>query len=80
MTEIEALFVFNKEASEICLKDGLIERISKAKALANIATSEDFLENLDADIRNYLWTLSDVLNEVDELVSLLALKNENHVK
>ncbi|MDF2867121.1 MAG: hypothetical protein K0S11_591 [Gammaproteobacteria bacterium] len=76
MTEIEALFILNKKASDICLKDGLIERISKAKALANIATSEDFLENLDADIRNYLWALSDVLNEVDELVSLLALKNE----
>ena len=76
MTEIEALFILNKKAGEICLKDGLIERISKAKALANIATSEDFLENLDADIRNYLWTLSDVLNEVDELISLLALKNE----
>jgi hypothetical protein len=77
MTELDALFILNKKASDICLKDGLIERISKAKALANIATNEDFLENLDADIRNYLWALSDVLNEVDELISLMALNNEN---
>lgn len=76
MTETEPLFTLNKNASEMCLKDGLIERISKAKALANIATSEDFLENLDVDIRNYLWALSDVLNEVDELISLLNLKTE----
>lgn len=76
MTEIQALFTLNKNANETTIRDGLIARISKAKALANIATSEDFLENLDVDIRNYLWALSDVLNELDELANLFALQGE----
>jgi hypothetical protein len=79
MNQPEGLFELNIKASDMCIKDGLIERISKAKALANIATSEDFLENFDKDIRNYLWVLSDILNELDELISLLALRNEKAV-
>jgi|GEM_PF-2488883 len=76
MTPLEALFTLNQNAPETSLKDGLIEHISKAKALANIATSEDFLENLDIDIRNYLWTLSDVLNQAYEMLALLIIKAE----
>lgn len=76
MNQPEGLFELNTNASDIGLKDGLIERISKAKALASIATSEDFLENFDKDIHNYLWVLSDILNELDELISLLALRSK----
>lgn len=72
----EILYELNKTANETNIKNGLIERISKARALANVATSEDFLENFDKDIQSYLLALRDILNETDELICLWALKTE----
>lgn len=76
MKPSETLYELNKAATENKIRGGLIERIAKARALANVATSEDFLENFDKDIQNYLWALRDILNEVDELISLWALNIE----
>ena len=45
----------------------LAGHLSKAKALAEVAMGENFLEQSATTQYNYLWTLRDLLRDADQL-------------
>lgn len=64
------IYLLNPEISTQTLTDAIKARLCKAEALALLAASSD-LELYKTDtINNYLWTLSDLLIEVNALYSI----------
>ena len=47
-------------------QEALFERLSQANALASIALSEGFLNEERYRIHNYLWVLSELIEEAKE--------------
>lgn len=62
------------ETNFLDLFDALCERLAKAEALANIAMTEAFSENLTNTVRNYLWTLCNLIREASEINQILVNK------
>lgn len=67
--------LLNSETIYLDLFDALYERLAKAEALANIAISEAFTENLTNTVRNYLWTLCNLIREANEINQTLITKH-----
>lgn len=66
----------NLETNNLDLFDALCEKLVKAEALANIAITEAFSENLTNTVRNYLWVLCHLIQEACELNQILVNKQK----
>jgi hypothetical protein len=52
---------------QITVQEDLLERLSKAEALANVALGEDFLNYKPFIIHAYLWALCSIIEEAKVL-------------
>lgn len=66
------IFSLNPEINSQIISDAIKARLSKSKALALVATSTDF-ETFNSDIvSDYLWAISDMLQEANCLHDILS--------
>lgn len=79
------VYIINPIAKALELHDALSERLSKANALAQFATTESICEHVNERVQHYLWALSQIIHEAWELNDTLAkytpsLPNDEKVK
>lgn len=52
---------------QLCHKETLASHLSKAEALAEIAMTNDFLDQDETVQRRFLWTIRDLLTDAEQL-------------
>lgn len=67
----QALYVLNTNLDTIDLWDALHERLSKANSLAQFVLIDGINDQLNKDLRHYLWALSQFLQEACEIQEAL---------
>jgi len=70
------VFIFNANSSHLDIRDAIVERITKAKAITSIFLSQntDILD-VDNEIIGMFWALNDYLDEIEYLYKIIT---KNH--
>lgn len=70
----QPLYIFNPKITRDILLDSLNEYLSKLESLTHLALCDDFPDYPKPIIYHYLWTLSDVVKSVREIIDALVIK------
>lgn len=74
--QMEPLYILNPKVTSTMLADGLNENLSKLESLSYLALCDDFPDYPKPIIYHYLWTLSDAVKRVREIIDTIAIRQK----